>query len=151
MMTLNIQIEKPAYVFIGLFVLSLVYERTRNMKNSCNAPFLQSLLAKTVNVFHHAFSTYQWFGTLLFGHPVVHLMIFSCVSVLWILFQDCILHMWYLDICGLDRKPFYDIFDLLTFGNGRRAKYIALVFVILFDIMLITRMLTVRRLREHKN
>ena len=140
-----IHIERPIQIFIGLFVLSLVYERIRNMKNSCRAPFLQVLLAETMNVLHHAFSTYMWFGSLLFGHPIVHLIIYCCVLVLWCLFQDCFWHVWYLNLCDLHRKPFYDFFDFLTCGNGRRAKFIALFIVMSFDIMLIRKTLTIKR------
>ena len=87
----------------------------------------------------------MWFGSILFGNPILHLVIYSCVTILWILYEDCILHVWYQDLRKLSRKPFYDIFDLLTFGNGRRAKYVAMVIVILFDIMLITNHVTIRR------
>lgn len=122
-----------------LVTVSVIYEAYMNRAiPCCKAAWPVATLAFLINFAHHVLSVYMWFGGFLFGAPLVHLPIVLGVFALWRLFgSECILHVWYQRLCGYKTTPFYDLFDLITSGNGRVAKDYASYVVIAYDVCLI--------------
>lgn len=127
--------HKQFFVYILIVFISFT---TNKMYDNCNHP---SIKVDIVNLIHHFVSIYSWFGTLILGHPEIHLLYVLTIIAGWKYFGNCIISDWYNNACQLDKSknhrdlPYY-FMSYITNEEYQSYDYLIYV-VVLLDIALI--------------
>jgi hypothetical protein len=103
-------------IFIILSLISFTIEHTiLTSQKTCNKKNI--ILANLVSLLHNFGSIYLSFGSLLFGHYILHLIMLIIVFILWYLsnkfyknLAGCVITQIYNNLCGFDKsRHFHDI------------------------------------------
>ncbi len=126
---------------IFIYLLIVLISFTNNIiHDGCEK---SNMKIATVNLLHHFVSIYSWFGTLILGHPEIHLLYVLTIIAGWKHFGNCIISDWYNDACNLDKStnhkdiPYY-FMSYLTHEDHQSYDYLIYV-VVLIDVALIAR------------
>jgi len=126
---------KEWIIYIVIVLTSFTNDK---FHNKCNEPNLQ---VDAVNLLHHFVSIYSWFGTLIFGHPEIHLLYVLTIIAGWNYFGNCIISEWYNNACKFEKnKNHRDIpyYIMSTITGKEYQSYTYLIYVVVFlDIALI--------------
>lgn len=117
-----------SFIYVILSLISFFYDR---LTSNCRTPGVMNMLN---SLFHHFLSMYLWFGPLLFGRPLVHLLLTLGVLFGWRLFGwKCVVTIQYNRLCGLpDDENHKDLIYLFVKHTG--ISYMNLILsVILYD------------------
>jgi len=92
-----------------------------------------------MSLFHHFFSMYLFFGSLLFKNYRFHLSIVLITIILWYIYNDrCFYLVIYNNKCGFkENRKFYDIINILndiTFKIKNFYYYVTYI-VVFYDIL----------------
>ena len=90
--------NKALITYIFVVIISFTNDK---LHSECKHPSIQ---ADMVSLIHHFVSIYSWFGTLIFGHPEIHLLYVLTIIAGWNYFGNCIISEWYNNACDLDKK-----------------------------------------------
>ena len=127
--------HKNFFIYILIVFISFTVNK---IHDDCIHP---SIKVDAVNLFHHFVSIYSWFGTLILGHPEIHLIYVIIIISGWKYFGNCIISDWYNNVCQLDKRknhrdlPYYFI-SYITNKEYQSYEYLILV-IVFIDIMLI--------------
>lgn len=127
--------HKQFFVYILIVLISFTINKSYD---DCNQ---HSIKLDMVNLFHHFISIYLWFGTLILGHPEIHLIYVIIIIVGWKYFGNCIISDWYNKACQLDKNknhrdlPYY-FMSYITNKEYQSYEYLIYV-IVLLDIALI--------------
>lgn len=117
-------------LYLIISILSFLCDQyTTNCKEISIYTFVNSFI-------HHLFSTYLWFGSLIFGNYKTHLIIVLLVLYGWYYNGGCVVTHMYNEACGIKKSTNHkDI--MYNFINKSNFSYNQLIgVVILFDTIL---------------
>lgn len=103
------RIQQTFFLLAG-FVSYLFEKQT---KSRCN----ETLFTRAISLFHNYGSIYLVFGSLLFGHHLVHLCSLIITVSLWCVDKDgmCPITAYYNNLCNISpKRPFHDVFYLMN-------------------------------------
>ena len=100
-----------AQLIIFLVAGFLSYLLERQTKSLCKDTFLTHI----ISLLHNYGSIYLIFGSLLFGHHLLHLCVLFFTVSLWYVLEDgmCPVTSYYNNLCKISpTRPFHDVFYL---------------------------------------
>jgi len=127
-MKLSHKFKKQLSVFIAIYILSTYTDETRDeCKNLSNEAYVN-------NIVHHIISNYLWFGSFIFGHYIIHLIIKITILAGWTYFGHCFVTSAYNNICGLPNNNNHKdlIYKITSFNIVNH--YTLIKFVIAYDL-----------------
>jgi len=121
------------YTIRVLLFLLLVYVQILmdNKINKCKNIYGRYLL-----IFHHFISVYNYLGSLLLGHHLLHLIIVFCSGLVFLINNKCPITKWHNVLCNFDEVVLFNTYINIIFGN-KHAKIMHLlliIIVILYDL-----------------
>ena len=121
------------YTIRVLLFLLLVYVQILmdNKINKCKNIYGRYLL-----IFHHFISVYNYLGSLLLGHHLLHLIIVFCAGLVFLINNKCPITKWHNVLCNFDEVVLFNTYINIIFGN-KHAKIMHLlliIIVILYDL-----------------
>ena len=102
-----------------------------NKINKCKNIYGRYLL-----IFHHFISVYNYLGSLLLGHHLLHLIIVFCSGLVFLINNKCPITKWHNVLCNFDEVVLFNTYVNIIFGN-KHAKIMHLlliIIVILYDL-----------------
>ena len=121
---------KNLFLVAGVFS----YLLERQTKSRCKETFL----THTISLLHNYGSIYLIFGSLLFGHHLLHLCALIFTVSLWYILEDgmCPITTYYNNLCKISpTRPFHDVFYLANqYLNIPYFREILVFTVVLYDL-----------------
>lgn len=130
-------------IFIILSLCSFIIEHTL-LKSSkkCNKKYI--ILSNFVSLLHNMGSIYATFGSLLFGHYILHFICLIIVLITWYISKkidkkmvSCIITQIYNRLCGFDKSRNFHDLNYYIFNRilGIKNFYLPLLLsIILYDL-----------------
>ena len=115
------------YTIRVLLFLLLVYVQILmdNKINKCKNIYGRYLL-----IFHHFISVYNYLGSLLLGHHLLHLIIVFCSGLVFLINNKCPITKWHNVLCNFDEVVLFNTYINIIFGN-KHAKIMHLLLIII--------------------
>jgi len=119
-------------IFILLSLVSFIIDV---LNTNCK---MNSLYIYTNNLTHHFLIIYAVFGSLLFGHYRLHVLVILLTILGWLLFKYCILTLYYNRHCGIKDGEHHD--NLIYNGiiqqlpSAIKSYYSIFVFILIYDV-----------------
>ena len=130
-------------IFIILSLCSFMIEHTL-LKSSKKCNKKNIILSNFVSLLHNMGAMYATFGSLLFGHYILHFICLIIVMITWKISKkidkkmvSCIITQIYNRLCGLDKSRNFHDLNYYIFNRilGIKNYSIPLLsFIILFDL-----------------
>ena len=102
-----------------------------NKINKC-----KNIYGKYLLIFHHFISIYNYFGSILLGHHLIHLIIIICAGIVFLIDNKCPITKWHNELCNFDEIFLFNTYVNIIFGNkyANKIHVTLILLVILYDL-----------------
>ena len=120
-------------LFLILVVIQILMD---NKINKC-----KNIYGKYLLIFHHFISIYNYFGSILLGHHLLHLIIVICAGLVFLIDNKCPITKWHNELCNFDEIFLFNTYVNIIFGNkyAKIIHIILIILVILYDLYYINK------------
>ena len=110
-------------IFLLLVVIQIISD---NNIQKCD-----NKLGKSLIILHHFTSIYIYFGSIILGYHLLHIIFLIIAFLSFIIYYQCPLTVWHNELCNNDKL--FNTYINIIFGN-ENAKNIHIILIILFII-----------------